>query len=176
MSRATAVGTVMGGLGGLVAGAVAALQFFSPGQIKTPSDLIESLKGIEAAIIENGLSLDELTPEEQAQVAASFQPISTQLARNLSELSDEQFKMIGNVTDLAPGQTGEFRLPSGGLVDVSFVRWRYSDGSLAVITYEGQGIQAEVGWRAKPASSECDLIFVGPVGEDRARARFRLRC
>lgn len=176
MSKATAVGTVIGGLGGLVAGAVAALEFFSPGEINSPTDLIGALQGIEIAVREKGLSIDELTVEQQAQVAQYFQPLASQFARNLSKLNQEEATSIGNIIDLAQGQTGEFRLSDGAIVDVSFERWGLQTGSRAEISYEGDQQWVDAGWRVEPVGTNCVVLFVGPVGENREHARFRARC
>jgi len=72
MSKILNAGTLFGGIGGLVAGAVAVFQIAAPANINTPEDLISALGSIETAIQSLDLGTDSATAKKLETAVDNF--------------------------------------------------------------------------------------------------------
>lgn len=81
LSKLLNIGTFCGGLSGLVVGAIAVFQLFSPAKLETPSDLITALAGIEEALKAPEFQIDTDTAPEVEQALNSFSATVVQSAR-----------------------------------------------------------------------------------------------
>lgn len=150
MSKVLNAGTLLGGLGGLAAGAIAVLQFVSPANIETPKDLIAALGKIEQAIQSKDFTTDEVTAK---QLETAVEGFATQVALSTRDGNGDLLfvpRSFAGLREYKNGEVFDFVAPNGVSklfkVVVSHTGIRFiADGKRASIASPGEHVTVSFG-------------------------------